>query len=150
MKSNRGFYEIGIIGNKTPDNLGTLWRSACIMGAAGIFTIGRRYPRRQSCDTMNTPKHVPLREYDDFESFLEARPRDTQLIGIELIDDAVDITEFKHPERAIYLLGAEDTGIPRRYWDTCQKIIKIPFYGNSLNVAVTGSIVMYDRYVKSA
>ena len=84
MKRNRGFFEIGIIQGKCSLNVGTLWRSANIMGAVGIFTIGARYPKKHRTDTMNTPKHIPLREYDDLETFLKTIPRNTEIIGVEL------------------------------------------------------------------
>lgn len=145
MKNIRGFFEIGIIQGKNSDNLGTLWRSANIMGANGIFTIGARYPKKHQTDTMNTPKHIPLREYDDFETFMQNIPRGTEVIGVELDDNAENLTTFKHPERAIYILGAEDKGIPEKVMLKCDKIIKIPFDKNSFNVAVSGSIILYDR-----
>ena len=149
MIKTRGFFEIGIMQGKNNDNLGTLWRSANIMGANGIFTIGARYPKKHRTDTMNTPKHIPLREYDDFETFMKAIPRDTEVIGVELDDRAENITTFKHPQRAVYILGAEDTGIPEKYMNKCDRIIKIPFDKNSFNVAVSGSIILYDRILKA-
>lgn len=145
----RGFFEIGILNGKSSINLGTLWRSANIMGASGIFTIGKRYPKRQTSDTMDTPKHIPLREYDTFEDFYKAMPRNTKLIGIELMDGCRSLFEFKHPERAVYLLGAEDWGIDLNILTHCSDVIRIPFDKNSLNVACTGSIVMYDRHLKA-
>lgn len=148
MKPTRGFFEIGIINGKSKLNLGTLWRSANIMGAAGIFTIGKRYPKRQSSDTMDTPKHIPLREYDEFEDFYNSIPRDTKLIGIEFVKSSKSLFEFKHPERATYLLGAEDWGTHLDVLDCCDDIVKIPFDKNCLNVSTAGSIVMYDRIFK--
>lgn len=146
MKITRGFFEIGIIQGKNNDNLGTLWRSANIMGASGIFTIGARYPKRHQTDTMNTPNHIPLREYDTFESFIRVLPRGVQVIGVELNDKAESLITFKHPQQAIYILGAEDKGIPEECLKKCDSVIKIPFNKNSFNVAVTGSIVLYDRF----
>lgn len=50
-------------------------------------------------------------------------------------------------KRAIYLLGAEDTGIPDNILNDCDSIVQLP--GNyCLNVAVAGSIVLYDRNSK--
>ena len=37
------YFEIGIFHTKTEQNVGTLWRSAFQLGAAGVFTIGKRY-----------------------------------------------------------------------------------------------------------
>jgi len=144
----RGFFEIGIIQGKNSDNLGTLWRSANIMGVNGIFTIGARYPKKHQTDTMNTPNHIPLREYDNFQDFVKSIPRGTELIGVELDKDAENLITFKHPQRAIYLLGSEDKGIPEEVMLGCDRIIKIPFDKNSFNVAVSGSIIIYDRILK--
>lgn len=142
----RGYFGIGIINGKNEVNLGTLWRSANIFGASFIFTIGRRYPKRgQSTDTMKTDRHIPLYEYDNFEDF--KIPRNCELIAIELDTKSKPIQLFKHPERAIYLLGAEDKGIPDIILNKC-RIIQLP--GNHcLNVSVAGSIVMYDRILKA-
>ncbi len=139
----RGYFEIGIYQNKTPANLGTLWRSAFQLGAAGIFTIGHRYPI-QSSDTLKTHRHIPLRMFDTFEQFQDARPFNCPLIGIEMGGKA--LSGFKHHERAIYLLGAEDHGLPAKILEKCQHIISLESINtNSFNVAVAGSLVMYSR-----
>ena len=149
MKKERGFFEIGIMQGKNSDNLGTLWRSANIMGASGIFTIGARYPKKHKTDTMNTPKHIPLREFDSYDEFIKSIPRGTEVIAIELDDRAENLTTFKHPERAIYLLGSEDKGLPEDVMNKCDRVLKIPFNKNSFNVAVSGSIIIYDRFLKA-
>lgn len=146
----RGYFGIGIVNGKCEANIGTLWRSANIMGAHFIFTIGKRYPKRQTTDTMDTPKHIPLYEYDTFEDFYKNIPRDCEIIAIELDEKSKPIKTFNHPERAIYLLGAEDKGIPKELLQTyCKRIIQLP--GEySMNVAVAGSIIMFDRINKNA
>lgn len=139
----RGYFEIGIYNNKTPANLGTLWRSAYQLGAAGIFTIGKRYPK-QASDTVLAWKHVPLRMYETFHDFEIGRPYDCPLIGIEM--GGKPLSKFSHTERAIYLLGAEDHGLPKEILNKCQAIISLESIGqNSYNVAVAGSLVMYHR-----
>lgn len=148
VKKQRGFFGIGIINGKTESNIGTLWRSANIFGASFIFTIGKRYSKRQRSDTMNTPKHIPLYGYDTFDLFYKTIPRDTKLIGIEIDNKSEDIKSFVHPEASIYLLGTEDIGISNDVLAMCDSIIKLP--GEyCLNVSVAGSIVMYDRITKT-
>lgn len=142
----RGFCGIGIYKTKNPINVGTLWRSAHMLGAAFIFTIGQRY-KAQSSDTLKSPRHIPLYHYEDFDLFQAHRPHDALLIGIELVDSARELSGFTHPERAIYLLGAEDTGLPAVMIDKCQHVIKLDT-PNSLNVSTMGSIVLYDRQAK--
>lgn len=144
---SRGYFGIGICGGKTPVNLGTLWRSAYQMGAAFIFTVGHRYPKQPS-DTVSAWKHVPLYEYATPEIFLSMLPKDCYLIGVEF--GGRDLMSFSHPERAVYLLGAEDHGLSADMLARCHRTLEIPsMRALSYNVAVAGSIVMYDRMAKS-
>ena len=143
----RGYFEIGIFHGKSPANLGTLWRSAFQLGAAGIFTIGQRY-NRQASDTIKAYRHIPLRCYPDFEAFKSAIPFDCPLVGIEM--GGKPLREFHHPERAIYLLGAEDHGIPADLFKQCHHKVSLEAERTaSFNVAVAGSLVMYDRLTKA-
>lgn len=144
----RGYFGIGIINGKCEANIGTLWRSANIMGAQFIFTIGKRYPKKQSTDTMQTPRHIPLFEYETWEDFKKNIPRDCEVIAIELDSRSKPIETMNHPERAIYLLGAEDRGIPIEVLQDCKRIIQLPGE-HCLNVSVAGSIIMYDRCLKA-
>ena len=137
------YFEIGIFNPRNSANVGTLWRSAYQLGAAGIFIIGRPY-RRQTSDTANAQALIPLRQFAAFEDFLEARPVGAQLVGIEMA--GVPLAGFKHPERAIYLLGAEDSGLPQRILTACNFVVAIEsLRSQSYNLAVSGSIVMYHR-----
>lgn len=143
-----GYYGIGIENGKTVANLGTLWRSAQHLGASFIFTIGRRY-RSQSSDTTKAWKNIPLFHYESFEEFYDHLPNDCQLVGIEYpLATAISLPEFVHPKRCVYLLGAEDHGLSKA---ATQKLHCAAFIPSSmcLNVAVAGSIVMYDRAAKA-
>lgn len=148
MSDGRGYFGIGVYHTKNELNIGTLWRSAQNFGAAFIFTIGRRY-RQQASDTLKTARHIPLYHYENLEAFRAARPIDCPLVGIEQSDGSVDICDFKHPERAVYLLGAEDSGLPADVQARCNSIVHIST-PMCLNVAVAGSIVMFDRASKAA
>lgn len=142
----RGYFEIGVYHAKTAHNVGTLWRSAYQMGAAGIFTIGHRFPK-QAADTVKAYRHIPWRQHLDFESFFAQMPHACPLIGIEMGGKSLPTTT--HPESAIYLLGAEDHGLPPEILKRCNRVIALPAVRTeSYNVAVAGSLVMYDRNVK--
>ena len=141
----RGYFGIGVYHPKTESNIGTLWRSAYNFGAEFIFTVGRRY-KAQASDTTKTFRHIPLFEYTSFEDFKSHLPYNCRLVFIEQTAEAKDIKNFVHPERAIYLLGAEDSGIPEKFMKGFQTIfIDTPM---CLNVAVAGSIIMFDRQNK--
>lgn len=145
---SRGYYGIGIVGAKTAANVGTLWRSAAILGAAFIFTAGKRFPR-QASDTIKAWRHVPMFEFDSAEDLLEHVPYACVPVAVELAEEARPLAAYSHPDRACYILGAEDGGIPRRVLDQCRDVLVIPGE-HCLNVAVAGSIVLYDRVTKVA
>jgi tRNA G18 (ribose-2'-O)-methylase SpoU len=141
--SQRGYFGIGIEHHKTEANIGTLWRSAFTFGASFLFTIARRY-QPQASDTTQAWRHIPLSSYLTLDVFWEAIPRDCQVIGIELDARAKPLESFRHPERAVYLLGAEDHGLSNAARERCHRIVQIDV-PVCLNVAVAGSIVMYHR-----
>ena len=141
---SKGFYAVGVYRPKTEVNIGTLWRTANILGASLIFTVGVRY-RKQSSDVLHTPKDIPLMHFEDVEDLVRHLPYGCRLIGVELEERARMSHEHEHPEQGCYLLGAEDNGLPKKVIERCHSLIKLPGE-RSLNVAVAGSLVMYDRW----
>lgn len=142
----RGYCGIGIWHTKNPLNVGTLWRSADLLGASFVFTVGRRY-ERQASDTMKSWRHTPLFHFKDVDDLRAHLPYSCPLIGIEMADGATPLTSFAHPERAVYLLGAEDTGLNAAAIAACHHLVVLPGR-RSMNVAVAGSVVLYDRVAK--
>ena len=145
-KMKSGYFGIGVFNPKNQINIGTLWRSANNFGADFIFTIGKRYDK-QSSDTCKTFRHIPLYHYKTFAELNSHRPYSAQLIAIEQTETSKDIKNFVHPKQAIYLLGAEDYGIPTKILKKCQAVVHIST-PMCLNVAVAGSIIMFDRQNK--
>lgn len=146
MDKKRGYFGIGIFHGKNAENLGTLWRSAHILNADFIFTIGKRY-KNQCSDTTKAFRHIPLFHYDTYEDFLAHIPHNCPVCAVELDGRAESLVEYEHPKSCIYLLGAEDHGIPQDVLIRCRDVVQIP--GKyCYNVAVAGSIVMYDRMQK--
>ena len=144
-KQKSGYFGIGIYHPKTETNIGTLWRSAYNFGADFIFVIGKRY-KSQCSDTTKTDRHIPLYEYEKIEDLKNNLPRHCEIIYIEQSSKSTDIKTFKHPKQCIYVLGAEDNGIPESIMkDDKQVHIDTPM---CLNVAVAGSIIMFDRLNK--
>jgi len=142
----QGFFGIGIQNGKTPENLGVLWRSAQNMGASFIFTIGNRYAK-QACDTHKAVGAMPYFHYDTFDDFFNNLPKGAVLVGVELDEKAVQLETFTHPRRCVYLLGAEDHGMSKIAIEKSHHLVKFKSE-LSLNVAVAGSIIMYDRQAK--
>jgi tRNA(Leu) C34 or U34 (ribose-2'-O)-methylase TrmL len=140
------FFAIGIEHSKTRYNVGSLWRSADLFGAAFIFTVGCRY-KPQPSDTMKSWKSIPLFHYETINDLVEHLPSNCQLVGVEIDEGSVLLETFEHPQRCCYLLGAEDHGLTYEAIDRSHKLIQLP--GRvSMNVAAAGSIIMYDRHFK--
>jgi tRNA G18 (ribose-2'-O)-methylase SpoU len=147
--SKRGYCAIGMFEPKTLDNLGVLFRSAHLLGADFVFTIGNRY-RRQFSDTSNTLAHVPYFAFVDMDDFLTHLPQprhEVSLIAVEVTEGAEVLETFVHPERAIYVLGGEDRTLSGDVLAACDSVVRFTSK-HCLNVSVSGSIVLYDRQAK--
>ncbi len=142
----RGYCGIGIFHGKNEENIGTLWRTAYNLGANFIFTVGKRY-KTQCADTPKTYKQIPLYNYSDWEDFIKHVPFGCQITAVELNDDAKILKNYIHPEQCIYLLGAEDHGIPESVLAKCRDIVYIDS-NLCMNVSIAGGIVLYDRMNK--
>lgn len=142
----QGHFGIGIENLLSHENLGTLWRSAQLMGASYIFTIGKKY-KFQKTDTTKAHKAIPLFQFLDFDEFFATMPKESKLVGIEIDDKAESLSTYEHFRTCIYLLGSESNGLSDYAKNMCHDLIYIPSTG-CLNVSVTGSIVLYDRVSK--
>lgn len=146
----RGYFGIGIEETKTEANIGLLLRSAHIFGAKFAFTIGKRYRTRHSTDTTNAQLTIPLYHYKDWKDFEEYIPPKCNVVCIENhAPVSIPVYDFIHPECAVYLLGAEDSGISSASIKRANYFVHVPSPVDiSLNVAVAGSIVLADRVSK--
>ena len=140
----RGYFGIGMEGISKPMNLGAVLRTAHAFGASFTFTIGASFDRRRvkHADTSDTVVNLPFHEYPDVQSL--HLPRGCRLVGIEITDDAIELPSFRHPRQAAYVLGAERSGLSKELLETCDFIVRIPTRF-SINVALAGALVMYDR-----
>lgn len=154
-----GTFGIGVLRPKYVENLGTLWRSAHAMGASFLFTIQDRFPpeaRRDPVaadpalgrpgDPARSWEKLPYLTFPSVEALRDAIPLHT-LVGVEQSDGATDLRDLEHPAQAIYLLGSEIDGLTPPARRACDLLVQIPTRG-SLNVAVAGSVVLYDRVAR--
>jgi tRNA(Leu) C34 or U34 (ribose-2'-O)-methylase TrmL len=147
MSADRGYFGVAVWRPKSTDNIGTLWRSANIFGASFIAIVGGRFVR-QASDTMASHRHVPLYEFDTFDAFRAAQPHGCKIVAVELCEGARDVVNYVHPARAVYLLGPEDGSLSPAILAACHDRLVIPGT-HCLNLAVAGSIVLYDRVAKA-
>jgi tRNA G18 (ribose-2'-O)-methylase SpoU len=139
----RGYFAIGAERMSKALNLGNLMRSAHGFGASFTFTIGATYQALEArADTSKGQWHLPHYNWAGVAEM--ALPEGCRLVGIELIEEAIDLPSFRHPLRAAYVLGPERGRLSEPLLARCAYVVKIPT-AFSINVAMAGAIVMYDR-----
>jgi tRNA G18 (ribose-2'-O)-methylase SpoU len=144
-ETSRGYFAIGAERMSKSLNLGNLMRSAHAFGAAFTFTIGATYSAVEAiADTSRGDKHLPHYDWSRLDEMM--LPRGCRLVGVELIDGAIELPRFQHPIQAAYVLGPEKGSLSPELLERCDVVIKIPTRF-CVNVAMAGAIVMYDRLV---
>lgn len=146
MSSMRGYFGIGAEGTSKPANIGALLRTAHAFGASFVFTVGAVADPKafRVSDTAATERSLPLYAFPDAASL--TLPRGCRLVGIELMDDAIDLPSFGHPRQAAYILGPEKGGLSPEIVARCDHVVKIPMRF-SINLSLAGALVMYDRMI---
>eukprot|EP00727_Mastigamoeba_balamuthi_P008292 m51a1_g4085 putative rrna methyltransferase (914) ;mRNA; f:34122-38317 len=143
------WFAIGILRPKSEPNHGTLWRSAYQLGASFCFSVGARYSKKteHEADTAKVWAQLPFHQYGTWMDFVQSAPYSAEWVAVEIGGEP--LRTFVHPRRAIYILGAEDTGLPPAVLQSCHKRVCIETARmESFNVAIAGSIIMYDRLAK--
>ena len=141
--SPRGYFAIGAERMSKALNLGNLMRSAHGFGASFTFTVGSTYKAVEAfADTSKSQLHLPHYNWKTLDDM--ALPQGCKLVGVELLDDAIDLPSFHHPLRAAYVLGPEMGSLSPPLLARCDYVVKIPTLF-CVNVAMAGAIVMYDR-----
>lgn len=139
----RGYACIGLDNPKNSVNVGSVLRAAGIYKASHVYIRGQRY-KGSATDTMKHHRHLPLINVDDLHS---AIPYDCVPVAVDLVEDAIPLPEYKHPERAFYIFGAEDATLGKRVLSWCRDTIYIPMEG-CMNLAASVNVVLYDRLAK--
>lgn len=128
-------------------NMGALLRTAHAFSAAFCFSVGAGWDSRagRQSDTADTPAHVPFWRYPTLADL--TLPKGCALVGVELLDDAIDLPSFRHPLSAAYVLGPERAGLSPALLARCTHTIRIPTRF-ALNLSVAGALVLYDRLLQ--
>lgn len=142
----RGYFGIGVEGITKEQNLGNLVRSAHAFGASFFFVINPEIDVRaiRASDTSGAFDHVPFYIWDSVEDM--DLPKGCQLVGVEFLEDSIELPSFRHPTRAAYVLGPEMGDLSKEILDKVDFTIKIPMKF-CINVGVAGALTMYDRVI---
>lgn len=139
----RGYFAIGAEGISKPMNLGNLIRSAHAFGASFVFLVDAHHTSGSALsDTSHADRQLPLYRFDRVDQLV--LPKGCALIGVELLDDAIELPSFRHPLNAAYVFGPERSSLSPAMVARCDHVVKIPTRF-CINLGVAGAIVMYDR-----
>jgi len=147
LARSRGYFGLGVEGVSKSANVGALLRTAHAFGAGFCFTVGAGFDARagRAADTSDTPAHLPLWRFAGVEHL--QLPQGCTLVGVELLDDALDLPSFRHPLNAAYVLGPERASLSPPLLARCRHVVRIPTRF-ALNLAVAGALVLYDRLLQ--
>lgn len=141
----RGFSAIALDNPKNGENVGGALRACGCYGANLVVLGGERPKRIRHCtDTQKAWRHIPTLLVEDV---FDALPFDCVPIAVDLLADATALPTFKHPERAFYIFGAEDSTLGARIVDRCRDAVFVPTR-HCMNLAATVNVLLYDRLAK--
>ena len=129
---------------KTGENLGTLVRTVDAVGATMVVpdtANATKALRRGNTIGMHNTLWSTVTDIEEYLWTSTAR-----IVAIELAWDATPLKHLVCTTRdTVLLVGHEATGIPQWALDTADETVEIPMsgVGNSLNVAVAASLVLY-------
>lgn len=126
-------------------NVGSLVRTAHAAAVTELLLVGEREWNVEAARTAELyTEIIHLPDSDAFRDHLEKRQ--WELVVVELDERAVNLFDARYPERPCFLLGAELEGVPEQLIEAASLLVQIPQWGlvPSLNLAIAGSIVLYD------
>ncbi|GII89083.1 RNA methyltransferase [Sphaerisporangium siamense] len=127
-------------------NLGTLLRTCDAVGAC--LAVPRLPWVREALDRGNTLRHSSCVHWvrDPLDWLATRREDGASVLGVELAENAIRLADLPMARRpTVAVLGHERDGIPPEALDLLDGVVEIPMIGagDSLNVAVAGSLVLY-------
>ncbi|RLT31505.1 MAG: 23S rRNA (guanosine(2251)-2'-O)-methyltransferase RlmB [Chloroflexi bacterium] len=132
-----------------PQNLGTLLRTAEIVGIHGVIIPGRRAAEITPSvvnASSGAVEHLHIAVVTNLAQSIEKlQKHGVWVVGVEDDEKAqyYDQADLNMPLAVV--LGSEGSGMARLTRERCDFMVKLPMHGQiqSLNVAVAGSVVLY-------
>jgi TrmH family RNA methyltransferase len=135
---------------RSPGNLGTLIRTSEAIGGAGFILLGMSVDPfdpvvvRASMGAIFRQRFVRT----NATSLINwVRRRGCHVVGASP-DGSTEFHRFDYPRPTVLLLGEERKGLTAEQRQLCTRSVRIPMTGraDSLNVAVAGSLLLYEVY----
>ncbi len=136
-------------GLEDPANLGSILRSAWLLGAKGVLV-----PQDRSVSLTTAAakvasggaEHVPVEVCANLARELEAL-REAGFWVFGLAEKGTGLPwDFKLPEKIVWVIGSESSGLRVTVERVCDQLVKLPQIpgGSSYNAAVAASMALYE------
>ena len=134
---------VGLVSPKHSVNVASILRAAKCYNANFITYTGKRYSKHVA-DTASAIRQIPLFHATTIEHLFDYIPFGCVPVAVDLVEDAVSLNDYNHPEQAFYIFGPEDGTLGSRVLSKCRDKVCIPTNG-CMNLAATVNVVLYDR-----
>jgi 23S rRNA (guanosine2251-2'-O)-methyltransferase len=133
-----------------PQNLGTLLRTAEVVGAHGVII-----PRHRSAEvtpavekaSAGAVEHLRVAMVTNLTQTIgRLKEAGVWVVGVENATGATDYSRADLAGPLALVVGSEGRGVSRLVRESCDFLVRLPVRGKlgSLNAAVAGSIVLYE------
>jgi tRNA(Leu) C34 or U34 (ribose-2'-O)-methylase TrmL len=142
---------IALTNPKFPHNVGMAIRAASCFGLKQVWMTGKRI--QDEIDALTRiPREERLKGYKDVDlihddRFFDRYQGKVTPVAIELIPGSQILTDFEHPENALYVFGPEDGSIDASVRRHCHHFVAVPT-AHCMNLSATIYVVLYDRMLK--
>lgn len=130
-------------------NVGSIFRTSDAAGIDELILSGiTPYPphNRIPKTALGATESVKWQHFPNKIDSVNYCENTTEVIGVELTDDAIDYFDYNFRKPITLVFGNEISGISEELLKKCKKVVKIPMYGtkHSLNIATSYGIVIYE------
>jgi len=135
---------------RSPGNLGTLMRTSAAVGARGFILLGNSidpFDPAVSRATMGAMFRQTLVRTSIEKLVRWVRDHNVQVVGASP-DGADDYRQSSYERPSLLMLGGERKGLTDEQRSVCDRIVRIPMIEgtDSLNVAIAGSLLLYEAF----
>lgn len=132
----------------TPENMGSMIRLACNIGASDMIFLGVKPTHSISKVHKNaaSSKNSKIWYFTEETDLRKLVPANKKIVAIETSTDATNIYETKLPEDVAFVVGNEANGMRQEILDQCDMVVYIPVPGEncSLNVSHAASVALFE------
>lgn len=144
LDQHRHAFHVAIENWQHDFNIGSIVRTANAFAAAEVHIIGKKRWNRRGAMVTDRYQHVRHHpSVEDFEAW--ARSAQVTLIGIDNVEDSLQIETAELPRDCVLIFGQEGPGLSPEVRKICQDTLAIAQFGStrSINAGAAAAIAMH-------